>query len=204
VNIDWFAMNKGQREALVRHYIIDQAWTYGQIAAAIGVTRNVIAGVCNRGNIRSPNAAPGIKNRGGKRKAVDTVVIFPSLLNPVTKEAATAMAKVRAKKHSTQQSGAVMNTYMRLERERTSGGPRPDIAILKADIWKPLPGSTPIDIEFVGANQCRWPVSDDNHKLCGEKTRADKVYCAAHCAAAYRPAPPINFKKNRHAKSYAA
>lgn len=57
------------------------------------------------------------------------------------------------------------------------------------DWWAPLPGVQPRRLELHHEGQCRWPVGDKLY--CCADVAPEKVYCAAHAARAYRPAPPI-------------
>ncbi len=52
-------------------------------------------------------------------------------------------------------------------------------------------------------NTCRFPVGDpgrgrgENMRFCGEPVKADRPYCPACCAIAFRPAPPMEPRRKR-------
>jgi hypothetical protein len=54
--MDWPA-SVPDRTKLVRYYIMEEGWTYLQLAQAFGVSRSAIAGVCYRAGIRKLKAA---------------------------------------------------------------------------------------------------------------------------------------------------
>jgi GcrA cell cycle regulator len=58
----------------------------------------------------------------------------------------------------------------------------------------------------LSSRRCRWPVGDPacpDFFFCGAKPVADKPYCAAHCARAYRPPQPsIPQPRRRHRHAY--
>jgi hypothetical protein len=54
--MDWPA-SVPDRTKLVRYYIMEEGWSYGQLAEAFGVSRSAIAGVCYRAGIRKLKAA---------------------------------------------------------------------------------------------------------------------------------------------------
>lgn len=76
-----------------------------------------------------------------------------------------------------------------------------DTTILKGDMWKALPDTTPRPLLAVsGDNGCRWPIGEERPYLfCGEPIHKG-VYCAAHYAVSYRPLPPKPLKRVRTAR----
>lgn len=197
-HINWGNLNKEERAKLVRFYLLEKRWSYDRLAGYLNVSRNVIAGICNRHDIKIPRDRPKVRPSTPDPTA-DNVILFPLLSKPAREEAVGDMAKkLKAKKHSHNHGGAVHAVNSRISYNNLPPDEKPDLAILKADIWKPLPGSSPVDITRIGNEQCRWPVSDDNHSMCHEPVKHGKVYCVAHCAVAYKEAPPIKFRKRRH------
>lgn len=192
----WEDMSKEERADLVRFYLVDKGLSYGQLATALGVTRNTIAGICNRNGIKI----------GGKGKVIaipgsptppSNVVPFPVAERP--EEGLAEMAKkLRAKRKVNTQSMVI--AVMAGKR-----APPPDYAPkappTKEEYWRPLPESQPISVLDANLRHCRWPVSEDNKTWCGCRIKDGSVYCPAHHALAYRPIPkPIRFK-SRHAAS---
>lgn len=206
--MNWDDMNKGERAALVREYLTEKGWSYGQLASYLNVTRNTIAGICNRNGIKI----------GSRQK----VVVLPSEVPPVQpsnvvpfpvrpasdrEEAVADMvkkaaAKLKAKRKMSAQSSAHLTvTHRALDLESVYiRDPRP----LRSEYWQPLPGSIPVSFEDANSRHCRWPVSEDNKLCCGNHVKEGKVYCPTHCEVAYRPAPPLKVKKRRGEKTLAA
>jgi hypothetical protein len=57
--------------------------------------------------------------------------------------------------------------------------------VVKAGVWAPLAGSTPVALVDHRYGQCRWPVNltPGEHHACGLAARGN--YCTAHEAMAY-------------------
>lgn len=52
-----------------------------------------------------------------------------------------------------------------------------------AGAWDPLPGSTPIPLEYLAASHCRWPIGETApHTFCGCEKAPGLAYCATHAA----------------------
>lgn len=189
----WGDMNKKERANLVRFYLIDLRWTYGKLASYLNVTRNVIAGVCNRHGIKIPKHT--IKIQPSTLEAEHNVIPFPVAKRP--EEGLADMAKkLKAKRKNSAQSAAIERMAGR-ELDMNSlflRDPRP----LREEFWKPLPSSQPVSLEDANHRHCRWPVSEDNHTCCGAPAKEGKPYCVTHCEIAYRPAPPIAFRKKKN------
>lgn len=199
--VEWYLATQQERAALVRHYLIEQGYSYGQLAKHLGVTRNVIAGICNRNGIKIGTQTkiaivPVLWAKDRPPVVMSNVVPFSSR-QPDREEAGEVMAKlkgqIKAKRKTSAQSMVV--SIMAGKRE-----PTPDYAPPKVDrsaAWQPLPESQPVSIEDANARHCRWPISDDNHTWCGCHIKEGSVYCQTHHAMAYKPTPPINFDRRR-------
>ncbi len=200
MSVNWNNLNKEERAKLVRFYLLDKLWTYGQLANYLGVTRNVIAGVCNRAGIKIPKNKPKPLPASPEPAGVDNVVLFPLISRPNREEAVAEMAKkLKAKRTNSAQSAAVQRMAGReLDMESLFvRDPRP----LREEYWKPLPNSSPIRLENTNAHHCRWPVSEDNHQCCGNPAKPGKPYCDTHCEIAYRPAPVLTLKRRKAEKA---
>jgi len=187
---DWADMNKKERANLVRSYLIDKGYSYGQLATALGVTRNTIAGICNREGIKVGTRGKTVVSVPASPTPPDNVIPFPVAKRP--EEGFADMAKkLKAKRKASVQSTAVQRmTGRALDMDSLFvRDPRP----LRDEFWKPLPSSAPVRLEHTQAHHCRWPISDDNHTCCGAPAKEGKPYCATHCEIAYRTAPPIDF-----------
>ena len=56
-----------------------------------------------------------------------------------------------------------------------------DAATLAVGAWNALPGATPVTLELLARDGCRWPIGDDAPFLfCGCKAAAGSSYCATH------------------------
>lgn len=191
----WDDMSKKERAKLVRFYLIDKGYSYGQLAAALKVTRNTIAGVCNRNGIKVGTKGKVLAIPGSPTPP-DNVVPFPVAQRP--EEGLADMAKkLRAKRKNSEQSAVIQ--IMAGRKEDNDNGQFKDFRPLRADIWRPLEETSPVHFQNTKTLQCRWPVSEDNHWCCGEPVKEGKPYCPTHSAIAYRPAPEIKFKKSRKA-----
>lgn len=52
---------------------------------------------------------------------------------------------------------------------------------LAVGAWNALPGTTPVTLELLARDGCRWPIGDDSPFLfCGCKAAAGSSYCATH------------------------
>jgi GcrA cell cycle regulator len=57
----------------------------------------------------------------------------------------------------------------------------PDAATLAVGAWNALPGTTPVSMELLARDGCRWPIGEDAPFLfCGCKATAGSSYCATH------------------------
>ena len=57
----------------------------------------------------------------------------------------------------------------------------PDAATLAVGAWNALPGTTPVTLELLARDGCRWPIGEDAPFLfCGCKAAAGSSYCATH------------------------
>jgi hypothetical protein len=57
----------------------------------------------------------------------------------------------------------------------------PDAATLAVGAWNALPGTTPVTLELLARDGCRWPIGDDAPFLfCGCKAASGSSYCATH------------------------
>lgn len=206
--INWDDMNKGERAALVREYLTEKGWSYSQLASYLNVTRNTIAGICNRNGIKIgsrqkvvilPSEVPPVRPSNVVPFPVEPASDREEAVSDMVKKAA---AKLKAKrKLSTQTQAHRSLVHRELDLESVyARDPRP----LREEFWQPLPGSTPVAIAETESWHCRWPVSPDNHQCCGNPAKEGKPYCEHHCAIAYRPAPPIKWKKRRGEKTLAA
>jgi hypothetical protein len=199
--VEWHLATQEERAALVRHYLVEQGYSYSQLAKFLGVTRNVIAGICNRNGIkigtqRNVAIVPVLWAKDRPPRVMSNVVPFPSRPSD-REEAGDTMAKlkgqVKAKRKISAQSMVIAIMAGRKE-------PPPDYAPPKVDrsaAWLPLPESQPVSVVDANARHCRWPISEDNHTWCGGHVKEGSVYCTGHHAIAYRPTPPINFDKRR-------
>lgn len=206
-HINWSNLNKEERAKLVRFYLIDKRWSYGQLSNYLDISRNVIAGICNRHGIsivrdRTKGPIPtGI--------ADDTVILFPLLKRPShSREEAVkdmvkkSVAKLKAKRIAGMQTSAAHKINDRLSDMRSL--PDRNTPFLTSPVWQPLEKQNPVLVEHAAFHQCRWPVSEDNRYCCGASTKEGKPYCPTHCAVAYRPAPPLRLKKKHVQKTQAA
>ena len=196
--VEWYLMTTKERAAVARHHILELGWSYTELAAHLGVTRNVIAGICSRSGIKtgtSTNAAAR-KALAAQKRPTAEIVQFKAKSQIDREEAVADMVKkVKAKRTNGAQASAIQRIGGR-EIDMSSliaRDPRP----LRNEYWQPLPGSAPIRLEFTESHHCRWPISEDNHTCCGAQAKEGKPYCATHCEIAYRPATPISFKKRK-------
>jgi len=224
--VQWYLMTTKERAELVRFYLNERGWSYGELANHLGVTRNVIAGICNRNGIKTTNKTPKIAVPRSvprtvapraaeaptplRAPAAPTVPGAPSKIVPFPvrkadqerEEAFDDMAKKikAARGNGSNQSAVPMLIANKRDRTPNPGtsGPRP----LQSAVWQPLPNSQPIVLEDTGSQHCRWPVSEDNKMCCGNAAKDGKPYCSVHYAMAYRPAPPITFGKRKKNEAY--
>ena len=192
--VGWYLATQKERAEVVRFYIINEGWSYRQLAEHIGVTRNVIAGICNRHGIKTGTSTNAASRAAARRQTSTNVVPFRPKSALAREEAVAEMAKkIKVKRKISEQSMVI--AIMAGKRESP-----PDYAPPKVDrsvAWLPLPESQPVSIVDANAQHCRWPISEDNHTWCGGHVKHGSIYCTGHHAIAYRPAPPINFDKRR-------
>lgn len=57
-----------------------------------------------------------------------------------------------------------------------------------ADTWAALPGTLPVKLTSIGTayHQCRWPIGEHTHTVCGQPTEAGSPYCVTHSELAFR------------------
>lgn len=209
--VAWYMATKEQRAEIARYFLLTENWSYDRLAAYLGVSRNVIAGVCNRNGIRiSSRALKNVKVHPlDKVEAIpaflpvrDNVIEFkPPTSQPVSREEAVSdmlkkqSEKLRAKRRASEQTNVAVLLATR-EFDATQElppelKPRPT----NARAWDALPDLVPVPLVDLKAHDCRWPIGDHTGTFCGARAMDGKVYCSTHAALAYKPAPPIKFKK---------
>jgi GcrA cell cycle regulator len=56
---------------------------------------------------------------------------------------------------------------------------------IPADIWAPLPGTTPVSMVDVETDHCRWPIGNQFCGFCGCQKAPNSAYCATHSQIAF-------------------
>jgi GcrA cell cycle regulator len=204
--VEWYLATKEERTELVRFYLKERGWSYGELAKYLGVTRNVIAGICNRNGIKVTDdkpkvAAPRRNPISPARHQPDptNVILFRSRpdLAPDHEEAVEDMVRNLKERAKAQRKGNEQSAVLMVMANKREASPNPHVnapRALREELWQPLLGSLPITQEDANSRHCRWPVSSDNKMCCGNHAVDGKPYCEAHCAIAYKPAPPMIFK----------
>ena len=181
--MDWPA-SVPDRTKLVRYYIMEEGWSYGQLAEAFGVSRSAIAGVCYRAGIRKLKAAT--------KKAVVGPGLPPQHLStrltaaPIEEAPVDIMAKRARSAQRPMQRGPIM-------------GPPLKAVPIEGGVWSPLPGIDAIAFVDTTASQCKWMVG--HHLCCGAQATQNKPYCPTHCAIAYKDPPPPLMKRRGNSQT---
>lgn len=216
--VAWYMATKEQRAEIVRYFLLVENWSYDRLAAHLGVSRNVIAGVCNRNGIRISSRTPKKiqVHPLDKVEAIpaflpvrDNVIEFkPPTSQPVSREEAVSdmlkkqSEKLRAKRRMSEQSYvATLRATKVFDAEKglpPELKPRPT----NAKAWDALPDLVPVTLLDLKAHDCRWPIGDHTGTFCGARAVDGKVYCSTHAALAYRPAPLIKLKKPKDVRRY--
>jgi GcrA cell cycle regulator len=204
--VEWYMMSKEERANVVRFYLIDNAWTYGQLAAHLGVTRNTIAGICHREGIRADKSKPKSAETLPAPPLVRprNVIPFPQP-EPVREEAVSEMVRkakeaLKAKRRNGEQSNVL--TVLANRREDVEVGKDPVVKRHTGPAWEPLPDLVPIRLMDLKSCDCRWPVTEETGWFCGAPAAEGKTYCAAHAQRAYIPTKPIQFKARPKERRY--
>ena len=202
--VAWYMATKEQRAEIVRYFLLVENWSYDRLAAYLGVSRNVIAGVCNRNGIRISSRTP----KKIQVHPLDKVEVIPAFLpkrdnivefkppaQPESREeAASDMVKrLKATRIASAQTATVMVlANKREDKEKGVTAPNPRHT---GHAWEPLPDLVPVRLMDLTSHDCRWPVTEQHGLFCGAQAVEGKSYCAAHAAHAYLPTKPIVFKK---------
>lgn len=178
--MDWPA-SVPDRTKLDRYYIMEEGWTYLQLAQAFGVSRSAIAGVCFRADIRKLKPA-------AKAAVVTRPLPGDHLSTRLTAEEAPVdiMAKRARSAQRPMQRGPIM-------------GPPLKAVPIEGGVWSPLPGIDAIAFADTTASQCKWMVG--HHLCCGAQVTRDKPYCPTHCAVAYKDPPPPLMKRRGNSQT---
>lgn len=204
--VEWYLLNKEERTELVRFHLIEKGWSYGQLAQFLGVTRNTIAGICNRNGIKIPKGRPvhtdSLVYRANLKR--NNVVKFPQP-EPSREEAVSEMVRkakdaLRAKRRNGEQSN--VPTVLANRREDIEAGKEPQVKRYTGPAWEPLPDLVPVALMDLKACDCRWPVTETSGVFCGAPAMEGKAYCEAHAKRAYVPTKPIQFKARPKERRY--
>jgi hypothetical protein len=168
--MNWQQATPDEKHAAVRQAVQIEGLSYGQAAERLGTTRLAIAGVVERS--------------GPRGKIVTTA---PAKLAQQRRSASAARKKKapRSKndkpKKPHQGLSSIVPLVPALETQPLPPG----------DVWRALPGSTPIAIEL-HTTGCRWTIDQPPAYValyCNEPVKEGSPYCAAHSAWAFREPP---------------
>ena len=147
---------------LVKLWSVDKL-SASQCAGAIGggLTRNAIIGKVHRLGLEKRRTVKAASAKGGNGSAGK----YRGVVAAARKARA---AKVRPPKQ-----------------DRIKPPPpevfTPEAGDLAVGAWNALPGTTPVTLELLARDGCRWPIGDDAPFLfCGCKAAAGSSYCATH------------------------
>lgn len=149
-----------EREARLRTMWEVDGISASKCAAALGVTRNAVIGKVHRLKLarRGKSSAAKPKGRNGAAGKYRGVVV-------AARRARDAKAAPKP--------------------DRIKPPPphvfKPDASDLAVGAWNSLPGTTPVSLEALARDGCRWPIGEDAPFLfCGCKAAAGSSYCATH------------------------
>lgn len=133
--------------------------TASKCAAVLGVTRNAVIGKVHRLGLERRTKSSAPKGKNGSAGKYRGVVV--------------AARRARAAKAAPPKPA------------RTNLPPpdifAPDAATLAVGAWNALPGTTPVTLELLARDGCRWPIGEDVPFLfCGCKAASGSSYCATH------------------------
>ena len=152
-----------ERVAELRRLWVIEGLSCSAIAARLGegITRNAVIGKLHRLGINRPGGTP--KLAAPRSRGVG---------NPGQPKAVAILKRVQKRTlDNARKAGAV-----EVEPEARK--------LLRSEIWKPLDGCTPLPIEVLGTEDCRWPLGDPlehGFGYCGLPREGEHTrYCATH------------------------
>lgn len=155
---DW----TGENEELLRAMWEVQGISASKCAVVLGVSRNAVIGKVHRMKLsqRRKSSIAARSQAGGNGAAGKY------------RGAVTAARRARAAK------AAPKPDRVKLPPPQVF---TPDASDLAVGAWNALPGTSPVSMEALARDGCRWPIGDDLPFLfCGCKAAAGSSYCATH------------------------
>jgi GcrA cell cycle regulator len=150
-----------EREALLRTMWEVDGISASKCAAALGVTRNAVIGKVHRMHMvkRGKSSAAKPNGRNGAAGKYRGVVV--------------AARRARAAKAAPPKPERI-----KLPPPEVFTPAGEDLAV---GAWNALPGTTPVSMEALARDGCRWPIGEDAPFLfCGCKAATGSSYCATH------------------------
>jgi hypothetical protein len=170
--MNWTDLNSLQKTDQAEH-LIAKGYTYSQAAKALGTTRSAVAGALDRGIMRTSAPRPPRQRTTPENRQ-------PSQAGKTAMQrGSTAIAQEKARRA---RAKALSQTAEPDATEEATTGRR----LLAAEIWQPLPGSTPVPLDQ--RTGCAWPIGHGHPFLfCNEPVAAGHSWCPTHFAAGNRP-----------------
>lgn len=150
-----------EREALLRTMWEVEGKSASKCAAVLGVTKNAVIGKVHRLHMAKRGKSSAAKPKGRNGAAGKY------------RGAITAARRARAAKAAPPKPDRI-----KLPPPEVFA---PDAGDLAVGAWNALPGTTPVSLELLARDGCRWPIGEDSPFLfCGCKAASGSSYCATH------------------------
>lgn len=151
----------------------DRGMTTGQIAKALGVTKNSIIGKVHRLCLTA-RPSPIKKSKPDSEKKSDT----STKSNTDVKKKKTSKAEAKSKSEA---KTKVKSTTKKDEKKVAENVKEPDVI-------EPVKEELNIPLIKLDNHTCRWPLGDprdDDFCFCGKRIKTSQTYCDEHSAIAY-------------------
>lgn len=168
--IEFAKLSKKAKADLLTQFKFEQGLTYKQIGVLIGKSRGAVAGYCDR---------LGIHDADRKEDSMTTPVIPKAIADQLRAEPNSRHGLEPGRIRKRKLDG---NTYN-----------------ANHAVWQPISGNAiPVSIMDAGKHQCRWPIGDRTHTVCGVNA-ATGPYCEYHTSIAYNEDAHASRRKAREA-----
>lgn len=171
--MNWTELTARQKSEQAVQLTEGKGYSYSQAAKALGTTRTAVAGAIDRARMREGSPRPPRQRTTPENRQ-------PSQAGKTAMQrGSTAIAQEKARRA---RAKALSHAAEPDATEEATTGRR----LLAAEIWQPLPGSTPVGL--MQRTGCTWAVGEHPTLFCNEPCVDERFHwCPTHYAIGSRP-----------------
>lgn len=180
-----FEWTMERERELRRRWSNGESWTEIAEAMGGGLSRSAVCGKAHR--LKLEDRRSGFTAAHNRARAVPRADIGAVATTTLPARAPRPLVKVKAKKKADPRTG-----------RPTGDAPQPpNVDELRGAVWEALAGTTPVKIEDVHTNGCKWPIGDPA-LFCDQRVHGEYSYCEYHARLAYRTPSEFEMKLVKH------